>query len=90
MNSADNKALAMRQQQGEKSRARRPMVLDLRQIAGPVGALTLIGHRVVPAAVCVFALSLQREAGFERWTAIPSHPALKVAAVLAIWALAPG
>jgi succinate dehydrogenase / fumarate reductase cytochrome b subunit len=96
MNSADNQALAARQQQVEKSRARRPMFLDLRQIAMPVGALTSIGHRVsgvvlalaIPAAVYCFALSLQGEAGFERWTAISVHLAFKVAAVIAIWALA--
>ena len=62
----------------------------------PVGALTSIGHRLsgvvlalaVPAAVYCLALSLQGEAGFARWTAISEHLAFKVAAVLAVWALA--
>ncbi len=96
MNSADHKPLAARQQPVEKARARRPMFLDLRQIAMPVGALTSIGHRLsgvvlaaaVPAAVYGFALSLQGEAGFARWTVIAGHLAFKVAAVLAVWALA--
>ncbi len=96
MNSADNEGLAARQQQAEKTRARRPRFLDLRQIAMPVGALTSIGHRLsgvvlavgVPAAVFCFALSLRDETGFERWTAISGHLAFKMAAVLAVWALA--
>jgi succinate dehydrogenase / fumarate reductase cytochrome b subunit len=96
MNSIDKEGLAARQQQVEKTRARRPMFLDLRQIAMPVGALTSIGHRIsgvvlalaVPAAVYCFALSLRDEKGFERWTAISGHLLFKAAAVIAIWALA--
>ncbi len=96
MNRADHKALVARQQQVDKTRARRPMFLDLRHITMPVGALTSIGHRLsgvvlaltVPAAVYCFALSLQGEAGFARWTAISGHLAFKVAALIAIWALA--
>lgn len=96
MSSADNQAVVARQQQVEKTHAHRPMFLDLRHIAMPVGALTSIGHRLsgvvlalaVPLAVYCFALSLQGEAGFARWTAVSGHLAFKVASVLAIWALA--
>lgn len=78
------------------TRRRRPVFLDLRHIAMPVGALTSIGHRIsgvllavaVPAAVFLFARSLQGEAGFARVTAIAAHPAFKLAAVIAIWSLA--
>jgi succinate dehydrogenase / fumarate reductase cytochrome b subunit len=63
-------------------RSRRPVFLNLTQIAMPVGALTSIGHRIsgvilatsVPAAIYLFALS--------------EHLAFKAAAVIAVWALA--
>ena len=77
-------------------RARRPVFLDLTQIAMPVGALTSIGHRIsgvvlaaaVPMAVYLFALSLRDEVGFARVTSLWAHLAFKAAAVVAIWALA--
>ena len=72
------------------------MFLNLTQIAMPVGALTSIGHRIsgvilaasVPAAIYLFALSLDDEMGFARVAALSEHFAFKVAAVITIWALA--
>lgn len=62
----------------------------------PVGALTSIGHRIsgvvlalaAPAAIYLLALSLRDESGFARVSALAAHLAFKVAAVIAIWALA--
>ena len=78
------------------TRTRRPVFLDLRHIAMPVGALTSIGHRIsgvvlavaVPVAIFLFAQSLRGETGFAWVTALSTHPAFKVAAVIAVWALA--
>ena len=59
---------------------RRPMFLNLTQIAMPVGALTSIGHRisgVILAASVPAAIYLLSE-----------HFVFKVAAVIAVWALA--
>ncbi len=77
-------------------RNRRPVFLNLTQIAMPVGALTSIGHRVsgvilaaaVPASIYLFALALRDEAGFARVTALSEHFAFKATAVIAVWALA--
>jgi succinate dehydrogenase / fumarate reductase cytochrome b subunit len=77
-------------------RARRPMFLNLTQIAMPVGALTSIGHRIsgvilaaaVPATIYLFALSLGDEAGFAHLAELSEHFAFKAAAVIAVWALA--
>jgi succinate dehydrogenase / fumarate reductase cytochrome b subunit len=77
-------------------RSRRPVFLNLTQIAMPVGALTSIGHRIsgvilaaaVPAAIYLFALSLRNATGFARVTALSEHLAFKAAAVIAVWALA--
>lgn len=77
-------------------RTRRPVFLNLMQIAMPVGALTSIGHRLsgvilaaaVPAAIYLFALSLRDEIGFARVAELSEHFAFKAATVIAIWALA--
>ena len=79
-----------------KSRTRRPVFLNLTQIAMPVGALTSIGHRIsgviltvtVPAAIYMFALSLRDEMGFTRVAELSEHIAFKATAVIAVWALA--
>lgn len=77
-------------------RTKRPVFLNLAQISMPVGALTSIGHRIsgvvlaaaVPVAIYLFDLSLRDETGFARMKAISMHLAFKVAAVIAVWALA--
>ncbi len=96
MNSADKQGVGATQARSVATRRRRPVFLDLRHIAMPVGALTSIGHRIsgvvlavaVPVAIFLFARSLQGEAGFALVTAIAAHPAFKLAAVIAVWALA--
>ncbi len=96
MNSAEKKDLGVVQPRSATTSARRPVFLDLRHIAMPVGALTSIGHRIsgvvlavtVPVAIFLFDRSLQGETGFARATAVVAHPAFKVAAVIAVWALA--
>ena len=58
-------------------RSRRPVFLNLMQIKKPVGALTLIGHRIsgvvlaisIPVAVYLFVLSLRDEACFAQVSA---------------------
>ena len=77
-------------------RSRRPVFLNLTQIAMPVGALTSIGHRIsgivlaaaVPATIYLFALSLLDKTGFTRVAELSQHFAFKAAAVIAVWALA--
>ncbi len=77
-------------------RTRRPVFLNLTQIAMPVGALTSIGHRIsgvvlavaVPVAIYLWALSLRDEAGYAQVSALSEHLGFKVAAVIAVWALA--
>jgi succinate dehydrogenase / fumarate reductase, cytochrome b subunit len=79
-----------------KPNPRRPVFLDLRKIAMPVGALTSNGHRIsgvvlavgIPAAVYLFALSLRDDLGFARVQALSANPAIKPAAVIAVWAFA--
>ena len=96
MSSADKPGVGATQPQSVAARRRRPVFLDLRHIAMPVGALTSIGHRLsgvvlavaVPVAIFLFSRSLQDESGFALVTAIAAQPAFKVAAVIAIWALA--
>jgi succinate dehydrogenase / fumarate reductase cytochrome b subunit len=96
MNSADKHGVGAAQPRAVATRRRRPVFLDLRHIAMPVGALTSIGHRIsgvvlavaVPVAIYLFARSLQGEAGFALVTAIAAHPAFKVTAIFAAWALA--
>lgn len=95
MNSTDKQGAGATQRLSVATRRRRPVFLDLRHIAMPVGALTSIGHRIsgvvlavaVPVAIFLFARSLQGETGFAHVTAIAAHPAFKVAAVIAVWAL---
>jgi succinate dehydrogenase / fumarate reductase cytochrome b subunit len=73
-----------------------PVFLNLAQIRMPVGALTSIGHRIsgvvlaasVPVALWLFDVSLRDEAGFERVAALFERFAFRVAAVIAVWALA--
>jgi succinate dehydrogenase / fumarate reductase cytochrome b subunit len=75
---------------------RRPVFRDLRKIAMPVGALTSIGHRIsgvvlavgIPAGVYLFALSLRDDLGFARVQGLSARPAVKLAVVIAVWALA--
>ena len=77
-------------------RTRRPVFLNLTQIAMPVGALTSIGHRIsgvilataVPVAIYLLILSLRDEMGFALVAALLGHFAFKMAAVIAVWALA--
>lgn len=77
-------------------RRRRPVFLNLTQIAMPVGALTSIGHRIggvilaaaVPAAIYLFALSLVDEVGFARVAELSEQFAFKAAVVITVWALA--
>jgi succinate dehydrogenase / fumarate reductase cytochrome b subunit len=96
MNNAERKLVRAPQIRSDSTRPRRPVFLDLRKIAMPVGALTSIGHRIsgvvlavaVPVTIFLFARSLQSEAGFARVTTLSTHPAFKMAAVIAAWALA--
>ena len=77
-------------------RTRRPIFLNLTQIAMPVGALASIGHRIsgvilaaaVPAATYLFALSLHDDVGFAHVAELSEHFAFKAATVIAVWALA--
>ena len=78
------------------SRRPRPVFLNPLQLRMPVGALTSIGHRLsgialaagVPAAVYLFALSLQDERGFSEAVSMLAYPASRAATVLFAWALA--
>ena len=96
MKITDQAASGAAQARPATTRARRPVFLDLRKIAMPVGALTSIGHRIsgvvlavtTPVAIFLFARSLKSEIEFERVMALAAHPAFKLAAVMAIWALA--
>lgn len=73
-----------------------PVFLDLTKIKMPIGALTSIGHRVsgvvlalcVPLAIWLLALSLRDDAGFAQVQALFARPSVKVASIIAIWALA--
>ncbi|MEO7107305.1 MAG: succinate dehydrogenase, cytochrome b556 subunit [Rhodoferax sp.] len=77
-------------------RARRPVFLNLTQIAMPVGALTSIGHRIsgvilavaAPASIYLFALSMRDEMEYARVIQLSERFAFKAAAVIAVWALA--
>jgi succinate dehydrogenase / fumarate reductase cytochrome b subunit len=96
MNSTDKKGVGALQPRTVTPRAHRPVFLDLRHIAMPVGALTSIGHRIsgvvltvaVPMAIYFFARSLEDQTGFASVTAVAAHPAFKVTAIFAAWALA--
>lgn len=77
-------------------RTRRPVFLNLTQIAMPVGAITSIGHRIsgvilavaVPVAIYLLAQSLSDEMGFVWVSQRSAHFAFKAVVVVAIWALA--
>ncbi len=77
-------------------RTRRPVFLNLTQIAMPVGAITSIGHRIsgvllaaaVPAVIYLLTLSLRDEMGFARVAALSQHVAFKAVVVIAVWSLA--
>ncbi len=74
----------------------RPVFLDLRRIRMPVGAWASIGHRLsgvvlavtVPFAIGLLALSLRDESGFARVQSLFMRPAVRIAAVFAVWSLA--
>lgn len=77
------------------TRSSRPVFLNLTQIRMPVGALTSIGHRVsgtllaasTPVGVFLFDRSLQSEQGFADVLGLLGNGAVKLAMVLAVWAL---
>jgi succinate dehydrogenase / fumarate reductase cytochrome b subunit len=78
------------------ARSSRPMFLNPVQIQMPVGALSSILHRAtgillaasVPFAVYLLDLSLRSEQTFAAVTSLFALPAVKVVAVVLIWALA--
>ena len=75
---------------------RRPVFLDLRKIAMPVGALTSIGHRIsgvvlaigIPAAVYVLDLSLRNPQSYAQLIRMSGQWTSRVIAIVFIWALA--
>lgn len=78
------------------SRDRRPVFLNLAQIALPVGALASIAHRVagvllaigIPLGVYALDLSLQGPQGFARMAAALEGLPSRAAVVVMAWALA--
>ncbi|MEO8849822.1 MAG: succinate dehydrogenase, cytochrome b556 subunit [Casimicrobiaceae bacterium] len=76
--------------------APRPVFLNLAQIQLPVGALTSIAHRIsgvilacaVPAAIYALDLSLRSEQSYASLASLLTPPAVRVAVVVVIWALA--
>lgn len=74
---------------------RRPVFFNLLQIQMPVGSVTSILHRVsgvllalgIPVCLYLLQLSLQGPAGYDHAAGLLSHWAIKVLAVLLIWAL---
>ena len=74
----------------------RPVFLNPLAIQLPVGALTSIGHRIsgvvlgvsLPFWFFVWDLSTRDEEGFRRAGALLVSPAVRVALVLFVWALA--
>ena len=78
------------------SKRRRPVFFDLMQIEMPVGALTSITHRVTgillafgtPLGVYLLDLSLQSPGSYARVLGLFDEPAVRVAALLFVWALA--
>ncbi len=79
-----------------QSKRRRPVFFDLMQLQMPVGALTSITHRVTgillafgtPLGVYLLDLSLQSPESYARVLGLFYEPAVRVAALLFVWALA--
>ncbi len=77
------------------SRSPRPVFLNPLQIQMPVGAWTSIGHRVtgillavaVPVSVYLMDLSLRSEQAFLHVAALFESIAVRVVAVMLLWAL---
>jgi succinate dehydrogenase / fumarate reductase cytochrome b subunit len=75
---------------------RRPVFFNLMQIQMPVGAITSISHRIsgiilalgIPLAIYLLGLSLQGPQGYARAAALFAYPAIKLLAIVFIWALA--
>jgi succinate dehydrogenase / fumarate reductase, cytochrome b subunit len=78
------------------ARSSRPVFLNPMQIQLPVGALTSIVHRAtgvllaasIPFDVYLLDLSLRSEQTFAAVTSLFALPAVKVVAVVLLWALA--
>ena len=78
-----------------RQRPVRPVFFNLTQIQMPVGAITLIAHRVtgvvlalgLPFVLYVLHLSLDSAQSYERLTRIAGTGLFKVALVAFIWAL---
>ncbi len=78
------------------ARKSRPVFLDPRHIAMPVGAITSIGHRIsglvlaisVPLTVYLLALSLRDERSYATALNLFRHPAFRLAVVGVVWAFA--
>lgn len=78
-----------------KVKAQRPVFFNLMQIQMPVGSVTSILHRVtgvllalgLPLSLFLLQLSLQGPQGYERVAGLFGHGAVKVLALLFIWAL---
>lgn len=75
---------------------RRPVFFNLTQISMPVGAITSISHRIsgvilalgIPLSIYLLDLSLQGQQGYTRTAALFAVPAIKLLAIVFIWALA--
>lgn len=77
-------------------KTRRPVFLNLTQLAMPVGALTSITHRVtgillalgIPAAVYVLDMSLRTPQSYAELIRMSGQWTSRVIAIVFIWALA--
>ena len=75
---------------------RRPVFFNLMQIQMPVGAITSISHRIsgvilalgIPLDIYLLGLSLQGPQGYARVAGMFGNPAIKILALVFIWALA--
>jgi succinate dehydrogenase / fumarate reductase cytochrome b subunit len=76
-------------------RDRRPVFFNLTQISMPIGSIASILHRItgvllalgIPYAIYLFDLSLQGPQGYAHAASLFDVLALKVLAILFIWAL---
>ncbi|MEK7322187.1 MAG: succinate dehydrogenase, cytochrome b556 subunit [Pseudomonadota bacterium] len=74
----------------------RPVFLDLRRIHLPVNALVSIAHRIsglllflaIPLVILLLSLSLRDEDGYVQARALLDGGAMKLLALLVLWALA--